>query len=42
MPARNEETVRLEEARESKAPWKKWGLYLSERQGARRVLKGDK
>ncbi|MCL4504318.1 MAG: glucosidase [Deltaproteobacteria bacterium] len=32
MPAKNEETVRLEEAREGKAPWKKWGPYLSERQ----------
>jgi hypothetical protein len=27
----NEQT-RLEEAREQKAPWKKWGPYLSERQ----------
>ena len=26
------EQVRLEEAREQKAPWKKWGPYLSERQ----------
>jgi hypothetical protein len=26
------EHVRLEEAREQKAPWKKWGPYLSERQ----------
>jgi hypothetical protein len=26
------ETVRLEESREGKAPWKKWGPYLSERQ----------
>jgi Mannosylglycerate hydrolase MGH1-like glycoside hydrolase domain len=26
------EDVRLEEARERKAPWKKWGPYLSERQ----------
>ena len=26
------EHVRLQEARESKAPWKKWGPYLSERQ----------
>src|SRR5262245_55501139 len=28
----NAEQVRLEEAREQKAPWKKWGPYLSERQ----------
>jgi mannosylglycerate hydrolase MGH1-like protein len=26
------EQIRLEEAREAKAPWKKWGPYLSERQ----------
>ena len=26
------EHARLEEAREKKAPWKKWGPYLSERQ----------
>ena len=26
------EQIRLEEAREQKAPWKKWGPYLSERQ----------
>src|SRR3974377_1258633 len=32
MPAKNAETTRLEEAREGKAPWKKWGPYLSERQ----------
>ena len=32
MPAKNEETIRLEEARGGKAPWKKWGPYLSERQ----------
>ena len=32
MPVKNEETIRLEEAREGKAPWKKWGPYLSERQ----------
>ena len=32
MPAKNEETIRLEEARDGKAPWKKWGPYLSERQ----------
>jgi len=28
----NAEQIRLEEAREKKAPWKKWGPYLSERQ----------
>ena len=28
----NAELIRLEEAREQKAPWKKWGPYLSERQ----------
>ena len=28
----NPEQVRLEEARDGKAPWKKWGPYLSERQ----------
>ena len=28
----NAEQVRLEEARAQKAPWKKWGPYLSERQ----------
>ena len=32
MSAENEETKRLEEARGGKAPWKKWGPYLSERQ----------
>ena len=32
MPAKNAETFRLEEARDGKAPWKKWGPYLSERQ----------
>ena len=26
------EQIRLEEAREQKVPWKKWGPYLSERQ----------
>ena len=26
------EKKRLEEAREQKVPWKKWGPYLSERQ----------
>ena len=28
----NAEQIRLEEAREQKVPWKKWGPYLSERQ----------
>jgi len=28
----NAEGIRLEEARDEKAPWKKWGPYLSERQ----------
>jgi len=28
----NNETIRLKEAREGKAAWKKWGPYLSERQ----------
>ena len=28
----NAEQLRLQEAREQKAPWKKWGPYLSERQ----------
>ena len=28
----NPETVRLQEARTSKTPWRKWGPYLSERQ----------
>jgi hypothetical protein len=28
----NAEDIRLQEAREGKAPWKKWGPYLSERQ----------
>ena len=28
----NAEQKRLDEARENKAPWKKWGPYLSERQ----------
>jgi hypothetical protein len=32
MAAKNEETMRLEEARDGKVPWKKWGPYLSERQ----------
>ena len=32
MSAKTTETIRLEEAREGKAPWKKWGPYLSERQ----------
>jgi hypothetical protein len=26
------EQIRLEEARDQKVPWKKWGPYLSERQ----------
>jgi hypothetical protein len=30
--ATNNETIRLKEAREGKAAWKKWGPYLSERQ----------
>jgi len=29
---KTEERIRLEEARAGKAPWKKWGPYLSERQ----------
>jgi hypothetical protein len=29
---KNSENLRLREAREQKAPWKKWGPYLSERQ----------
>ena len=29
---KNTEQIRLEEAREQKVPWKKWGPYLSERQ----------
>jgi len=28
MPAKTKETLRLEEARDGKAPWKKWGPYL--------------
>ena len=32
MAAKNTETIRLQEAREGKAAWKKWGPYLSERQ----------
>jgi hypothetical protein len=32
MLAKTKETVRLEETREGKAPWRKWGPYLSERQ----------
>jgi hypothetical protein len=28
----NAEQTRLEQAREHKLPWKKWGPYLSERQ----------
>ena len=30
MAAKNIEAIRLQEAREGKAPWKKWGPYLSE------------
>jgi len=32
MPSSTAEQLRLLEARDSKAPWKKWGPYLSERQ----------
>jgi hypothetical protein len=32
MPVEMKETIRLDESRDSKAPWKKWGPYLSERQ----------
>jgi hypothetical protein len=32
MPVETKESIRLEESRDSKAPWKKWGPYLSERQ----------
>jgi hypothetical protein len=32
MQIKNTETIRLEETRDGKAPWKKWGPYLSERQ----------
>jgi hypothetical protein len=32
MAAKTKESVRLEETRDGKAPWKKWGPYLSERQ----------
>ncbi len=31
MVTKNEESRRLQEDREGKAPWKKWGPYLSER-----------
>jgi hypothetical protein len=31
MP-QNQETKRLQEARNDKTPWRKWGPYLSERQ----------
>ncbi len=31
MTSKTEEATRLEEARDGKAPWKKWGPYLSER-----------
>jgi hypothetical protein len=33
------EQTRLEEAREQKAPWKRWGPYLSERQWGTRYAK---
>jgi hypothetical protein len=32
MLVETKETIRLDESRDSKAPWKKWGPYLSERQ----------
>ena len=32
MSSNIKENIRLEEARDGKAPWKKWGPYLSERQ----------
>jgi hypothetical protein len=32
MSSKNEEAIRLDEVREGKALWKKWGPYLSERQ----------
>ena len=32
MSAKTKETIRLQEARDGKGPWKKWGPYLSERQ----------
>ena len=32
MPSQTAEQLRLQEARDHKAPWKKWGPYLSERQ----------
>ena len=32
MPSATAEQLRLVEARDHKAPWKKWGPYLSERQ----------
>ena len=32
MPSPTAEQLRLQEARDHKAPWKKWGPYLSERQ----------
>jgi hypothetical protein len=32
MSSNIKENLRLEEARQGKAPWKKWGPYLSERQ----------
>jgi hypothetical protein len=32
MPVETKESIRLEESRDGKVPWKKWGPYLSERQ----------
>jgi hypothetical protein len=32
VSAKTKETIRLDETREGKTPWKKWGPYLSERQ----------
>ena len=32
MTSNTKEVIRLEETREGKALWKKWGPYLSERQ----------
>jgi hypothetical protein len=32
MPVETKESIRLKESRDQKAPWKKWGPYLSERQ----------
>jgi len=38
-----QESIRLEEARDGKGSWKKWGPYLSERQwgGVRENLNKD-